>query len=295
MVLINFKLPVKPTLNRVIIILIIICALKQSFLLQILPDLNNCLVIGILVTFAACIYYVDSFQTTDLKKDWIELSIVLQIGLLKSVSFTYRLHRTAIDARSSLFLRLVFLTRFETLFAPDLWRARTFISTRQLYYGEFYQHLRQVRPSFTSSNGELLFSGQKLHALSRISHFLDTEQLKRIMKAFILSQFNYCPLVWMFCDRTLNNQINRIHERALQITYKDMRSDFHAMLLRDNAVLIHIRNLQLLMTEIYKTKWELNLSFMKEISVEKHSPYGCRGVSKLLFCQYCGNSHYSGL
>ena len=38
-------------------------------------------------------------------------------------------------------------------------------------------------------------AGQKLHALSRISHFLDTEQLKRIMKAFILSQFNYCPLV----------------------------------------------------------------------------------------------------
>ena len=30
-------------------------------------------------------------------------------------------------------------------------------------------------------------AGQKLHALSRISHFLDTEQLKRIMRAFILS------------------------------------------------------------------------------------------------------------
>ena len=61
-------------------------------------------------------------------------------------------------------------------------------------------------------------AGQKLHALSRISSFLDTDQLKRIMKAFILSQFNYCPLVWMFCDRTLNSRINRIHERALRIT-----------------------------------------------------------------------------
>ena len=66
-------------------------------------------------------------------------------------------------------------------------------------------------------------AGQKLHALSRISHFLDTEQRKRIMKAFILSQFNHCPLVWMFCDRTLNDKINRIHERAFRITYKDMR------------------------------------------------------------------------
>ena len=128
-------------------------------------------------------------------------------------------------------------------------------------------------------------AGQKLHALSRISHFLDTEQLKRVMKAFTLSQFNYCPLVWMFCDRTLNNKVNRIHERALRITYKDMRSDFDTMLLRDNAVPIHIRNLQLLMTEIYKTKWELNPSFMKEIFVEKHSPYGLRGCHNLLLPQ----------
>ena len=64
-----------------------------------------------------------------------------------------------------------------------------------------------------------------------------------------------------------------------------MRSDFDALLLRDNAVPIHIRNLQLLMTEIYKTKWELNPSFMKEIFVEKHSPYGLRGCHNLLFPQ----------
>ena len=102
------------------------------------------------------------------------------------------------------------------------------------------------------------------------------------MKAFILSQFNYCPLVWMFCDRTLNNKINRIHERALRITYKDMTSDYDTMLLRDNSVPIHIRNLQLLMIEVYKTKWELNPSFMKEIFVEKRSPYGLRSCHDLL-------------
>ena len=128
-------------------------------------------------------------------------------------------------------------------------------------------------------------AGQKLHALSRISYFLDTDQLKRIMKTFILSQFNYCPLVWMSCDRTLNNKINRIHERALRIAYKDMTSDYDTMLLRDNAVRIHIRNLQLLMTEVYKTKWELNPSFMKQIFVEKRSSYGLRGCHDLLLPQ----------
>ena len=127
----------------------------------------------------------------------------------------------------------------------------------------------------------------KLHALSRISQLLDTEQLKRIMKAFIQSQFNYCSLVPIVCDKTLNNEINYIHERALWITYKDMRSDFNTMLLGDNAVPIHIRNLQLLMTEVYKSKWELNPTFMKEIFVEKHSTYWSRSCHNLPLPQVC--------
>ena len=56
---------------------------------------------------------------------------------------------------------------------------------------------------------------QKLHALARISKFLDKEKLKILMKTFILSQFNYCPLVWMNHNRTLNNRMNRLQEQAL--------------------------------------------------------------------------------
>ena len=61
---------------------------------------------------------------------------------------------------------------------------------------------------------------QKLHALSRISNFMSFEQRQTTMKSFILSQFGYCPLVWMFHSRNLNDCINRIHKRALQIVYE---------------------------------------------------------------------------
>ena len=53
-------------------------------------------------------------------------------------------------------------------------------------------------------------ANQKLHALSRISSFMNIEKRKSIMNAFIASQFGYCPLVWMFHSRELNNRINRI-------------------------------------------------------------------------------------
>ena len=61
---------------------------------------------------------------------------------------------------------------------------------------------------------------QKLHALARISKYLCLEKRKLIMRTFIESQFNYCPLVWMFHNRTLNNKINKLHERALRIVYR---------------------------------------------------------------------------
>ena len=77
-------------------------------------------------------------------------------------------------------------------------------------------------------------------------------KLKILMKSFILSQFGYCPLVWMFHSKTLNHRINRIHERALRLSYNDYTSTFEHLLELDNSVTIHVRNLQMLSIEIYK-------------------------------------------
>ena len=51
--------------------------------------------------------------------------------------------------------------------------------------------------------------------------------------------------------RGLNNKINHFDEKALRIAYKEDISDFKALLEKDNAVTIHVGNIQLLMTEIY--------------------------------------------
>ena len=51
-------------------------------------------------------------------------------------------------------------------------------------------------------------AGQKLHALARIASYMDISKKRSIMNAFILSQFSYCPLIWMFHNRKLNHRIN---------------------------------------------------------------------------------------
>ena len=66
-----------------------------------------------------------------------------------------------------------------------------------------------------------------------------------------MSHFSYCPLIWMFHDRTKNSRITKIQERAVRIVYRDTESSFDELLAKDNSVSVHQRNLQLLMVEIY--------------------------------------------
>ena len=74
----------------------------------------------------------------------------------------------------------------------------------------------------------------------------------------------------------MNHRINHVHERALRIAYKDPRNDFGYLLEQSNSVPIHVRNLQLLMTEIFKTKSHLNPPFMKDIFRERNMNYSLR-------------------
>ena len=78
-------------------------------------------------------------------------------------------------------------------------------------------------------------ASQKLHALSRVSNYMSFRQRKIIMHSFIISQFGYCPLVWMFHGRQLNNRINRIQERALRIVYRDTKSSFNDLLIKEKS------------------------------------------------------------
>ena len=84
----------------------------------------------------------------------------------------------------------------------------------------------------------------------------------------------------MFHSRKLNQKINKILERALRITYKDTESNFSELLQKDNAVTIHIKNLQILMTEMYKTRNGLNRSFMQEIFCDNTPYYNLRNSNE---------------
>ena len=96
-----------------------------------------------------------------------------------------------------------------------------------------------------------------------------------------MSQFGYCPLVWMNHSRALNNRINGLHKRALSLVYNDFSSSFSKILEKDKSVTIHHRNLQTLAYEIFKVKKNMAPEILTEIFPQKESNYSLRNSTAL--------------
>ena len=117
-----------------------------------------------------------------------------------------------------------------------------------------------------NKNSLLKKTSKKYHTLARVCNYMNKKKRCILMNAFITSQFSYCPLVWMSHSRTMNNRINKIHEKALRLVYKDKTNlSLNDLLKKDKSVSIHQRNLQILATEIYKVRNNLGPEILKDI------------------------------
>ena len=86
----------------------------------------------------------------------------------------------------------------------------------------------------------------------------------------------------MFHSRKLNNSINNFHERALKITYRDQDSSFKSLLEKDLSTTIHVKNLKVMLTEMFKTKNYQNVDFMREVFPLRNNSYNLRYSNEFL-------------
>ena len=135
----------------------------------------------------------------------------------------------------------------------------------------FYSHLKQLCKKVVN----------KLNALTRIASHLDQDQKKLIYNSFFTGQLSYCPLIWTYCSRQSNHLINRLQERALRITYNDYDSSFPELFEMSNESTVHIRNIKVLMTEIYKFLNDLSPPIMSDIFEKHEDHYSLRNPRSL--------------
>ena len=122
-------------------------------------------------------------------------------------------------------------------------------------------------------------TNQKLNALNRVSGYMSKYKLNLLTTSFIKSQFNYCPLIWMFCSRSSMNKINKIHERAMRLVLNDYFSDFQHLLNLSNDISIHQRCINFLMTEVYKYINGLSPDLMNDVFIVRENTYNIRNFN----------------
>ena len=75
-----------------------------------------------------------------------------------------------------------------------------------------------------------LKSANQLNALVRLKRVLGNEENKFSINTFVLSNFNYCPLVWMLTNAKSVHKIEAIQKRALRFMLNDYESSYKDLL-----------------------------------------------------------------
>ena len=84
----------------------------------------------------------------------------------------------------------------------------------------------------------------------------------------------------MFCLRTSNNRINRIHERALRVILGDDLRDFESLLQNNRDIRSHHKNIRNLMVVILKIKNEFALPITDSTFKRRKEPYKLRNFQE---------------
>ena len=126
-------------------------------------------------------------------------------------------------------------------------------------------------------------------ALIRLRRYLSIEKTHLLCNAYILSNFNYSPLIWSFCSKEGNNMINTSHKLVLNIIHSNLQRNrqqsLDELISIENCTTIHIKNLQQLMIEIYKFIHKLNPKFMWELFPSRDLSYQLRTGSCFYYYQ----------
>ena len=126
-------------------------------------------------------------------------------------------------------------------------------------------------------------AARQLNVLKRLHRYLNYDSRLVIYRSFIMSNFNYCPLIWHFCSIDQSRLMEKIQERALRFVYRDFTSSYKQLLLKGDHQMLYISRLRTMAVEVYKALNGHSPDYIKEMFITKENHYDMR--SSLRFVQ----------
>ena len=95
-------------------------------------------------------------------------------------------------------------------------------------------------------------ASRQLNVLKRIGKYLNRLGKLTIYHSFILSNFNYCPVIWHFCSEANTKKMEKIQERALKFIYNENHSTYEKLLAKSKLPSLKIRRIRTIAIETFK-------------------------------------------
>ena len=126
----------------------------------------------------------------------------------------------------------------------------------------------------------------QINAIMRIKSGLDRESKLALYNSFIISNFQYCNVVWMFTGRTNLNRLDRLNERAIRMIYNDKVTDYHVLLMQNNQLSVYKLCFKSLLCMMFKVWNNTAPQFLLDLFVKKQSLYNLRDHSIFMLPMY---------
>ena len=112
-----------------------------------------------------------------------------------------------------------------------------------------------------------------------------------IFRCFVLSNFNYCSLVWNFCGAEYTSKMERIQFRALTFVYNDFNTSYTELLARANLPTLQLHRKREILVEVFKSVNEMSPYFMWDLFKVKDITYNLRS-NRNVCLNHCRTKRY---
>ena len=111
----------------------------------------------------------------------------------------------------------------------------------------FNQHIKEMTTK----------CARQVSAIGRLSKMLNVPCKMRILDAFVLSNFNYCNMIYHFCSVSDSKKIEKLLERALRYVYLDFDCSYKELLGRSNRSSLYVTRIRNILLTVFNIRHDL--------------------------------------
>ena len=165
-------------------------------------------------------------------------------------------------------------------------RQNSFVDTHLMFEDNKIQAMQSINILGVEVDNKLNFrthidnickqAGKQINALKRIKCYMDRECKMILYNSFVSSNFNYCPIVWMFTGKLNIDNLEKSNKRAIRFVTNDNESTYESLCLREGLLYIQKRCIKAIAIQMYKIKSNTAPNYLIELFSEREMHYNVR-------------------